>query len=563
MVAVVAPVNVPPTVPVAGLGLLLAGLETAVTPLSDITTMKAGGLMGATIDVTGMPIPNFRQPEEELRTRIVYFLAPDVLPERAVQVVLLFSAPTDQWAEFSSAFMSISETAVLPNFEPGLRIPNGTLRFLTVPQSETQVDGSISAGVPEIWLLAVDAPQYLTLSANPLTSNLDLSVTLLEPEGNTLNRLNNGYAGDSEKATDLPLPRAGLYLLIVSDFKAESGRYNLDVRLSAEPAFAGEGRISFGEGVQSQLAADSQHLWSFDGAAGQYVNVVLEPGSDQLDAILNLYSPDNARLVALDEGFSGDPEVISGFQLPVTGEYTILVSSFASAGGTYTLSLSQGREATTNFYDAGDLIVGQVKRETLRPNEAHAWFFSGKRDEEIVVQATPLNDALDLDVWLLDPNIERLAAQDMFLSGEPEILQQRLPQDGQYLILVRDFAGIAGAYEIGLELAPSAVPVYEATLANGLPASRSLAAGQTSFWLFNGQEGDVVDIMLEPGDEVTDLILILQAPNGNTLLQVDENGSGEAEEIADFSLTSSGQWRILVQEFFAETATYTLTAVWE
>ncbi len=563
VVGLVAPADVPPSVPVAGLGLLLAGLGTAVTPLSDITTLQAGDLQGATIDVSGMPVPVYQQAAAHLRTRIVYFLAPDVLPDRAVQVVLLFSAAPDHWTEFEPTFARISETAVLPNFQAGLQIPQGTLRLFGTPPTETQVSGVTVSSNPEIWLMKVEAPAYLTLTATPSSPNLDLAISLISPTGNLLNRLNNGFTGDSEKVTDLPLPAAGLHLFIVNNLTAQSGRYTLEMGLSAEPSFSGEGRIAFGEGVQSQLAAESQHVWRFEGTAGQYINVVLQPRSDQLDAILNLYSPDGLRLVALDEGFSGDPEIISGFQLPFTGEYAIRVSSFASAGGTYTISLSQGRETTANFFDAGDLMVGQEKRETLRTNEAHAWFFAGKRDEEMIIRVVPLNNDLDLDIWLLDPNIARLAEQDLFLAGEPEMLQYRLPEDGQYLILVRDFSGKAGGYEIALDRAPTAVPVYEATLASSLPVTGTLPAAQTSFWLFNGQEGNEVTILLEPQDLLADLVLILQAPNGDTVLRVDSGGSGEAEIIDLFTLTATGQWRILVQEFFAAAAPYTLTATWE
>lgn len=563
MVGLVAPADVPPSVPVAGLGLLLAGLETAVTPLSDITPFQAGSLQGATIDVAGMPLPHFRQAAPDLRTRIVYFLTPDALPDRSVQVLFLFSAAAEHWAEFYPTFARISETAVLPNFQTGLQIPQGTLRFVGTPQTEIQVSGVTVASAPEIWMLKVESPSYLSLSATPSSATLDLAISLISPPGTLLNRFNNGYMGDSERVIDLFLPTAGLHLLSINNLTTQTGRYTLDMRLSAEPVFSGEGRIAVGQTVQNQLAAESQHIWRFEGTAGQFVNVVLQPRSDQLDAILNVYSPEGVRLVALDEGFSGDPEVISGFQLPVTGEYAIRVSSFASAGGTYTISLSEGREITANFYDAGDLMVGQEKRETLRTNEAHVWFFSGKRDEEVMVRVAPISNELDLDIWLLDPAIERLAERDLFLAGEPEILQHRLPEDGQYLILVREFSGKAGAYEIALELMPTAVPIYQATLSRDIPVTRPLPAAQTSFWLFNGQEGETAAIVLEPGDSRADLVLIVQAPNGDTMLKVDEGGSGEPEWVSDFVLTATGQWRILVQEFFAEATTYTLTISWE
>ncbi|MCA9936579.1 MAG: PPC domain-containing protein [Ardenticatenaceae bacterium] len=562
VLALVASADVPPTVPVAGLGLVLAQIETAVTPLSDITTFQTGNLNGAAIDVQGMPLPNFRNAAANLRTRIVYFLAPGLQPGQTVEILLIFSAAAEHWPDFAETIAHIGETAVLPNPQASLRIPNGTVRFLSYGQGTTQAYGAVDNDTPDIWMLSVNTPQYLTLTAAPASSDMDLTLSLIDPTGQTMSRLNNGYSGDSEMATDIPLPEPGLYLLMVNDFARGDGRYTLNINLSNTPMFDGRGHINFGEGVQSQLAADSQHIWIFEGAAGQYASIVLQPGSEQFDAILNLYGPDGTRLVALDEGFSGDPEVASGFQLPVTGEYSILVSSFASAGGMYTLSLSKGHDETANFYDAGDLMYGQTKQETFRPNEAHAWFFQGKAGEEVVIRATPLTEALDLDVWLLDPNVERLAAQDLFMAGEAEIIQQTLSLNGQYLVLVREFSGNAGGYEIALDLVPTAVPVYIGTLEQGIVVNDALPAEQTNFWLFNAQADDQVTITLSPNDANGDLVLLLQAPNGDTLLRVDDAAAGEAETITAFPLNATGQWRILVQEFLGDAASYALTATW-
>lgn len=563
MAALIAPTDMPPSVPIAGLGLVLARVDPAIVPLSDIMPLRAGSLLGATIDVVGMPLATFHQDAPELYTRIAYFLAPTGEPGRSVQVLFLFSAPAADWPKLASDFTRISETAVPPIWEAGVNVPAGVLRLLSGSPEQAPLIGAIAPGASDIWILSADSSQYLTLAAYPISENLDLALQLIDPLGQTLQRLNNGHRGNGEKATDLPLPATGYYLLVLSDFNAQSGRYELEAQLTPEPIFQGEGRLRVGEGVQSQLAAESMHVWRFAGIADQYISIVLQPGNEKLDAILNLYGPGGTRLVALDEGFSGDPEVVSGFQLPTTGDYAIRVSSFASAGGSYTLSLSQGRETTANFYDAGDLLVGQVKREIFRPNEAHAWFFQGRRDDEVIIRVTPLAAGIDVDVWLLDPKISRLAAQDQNLAGLPEILQQRLPEDGEYLILVRDFSGHAGPYEISLELTPAAVPVYEATLNEGQPATRNLPEGQTSFWLFNGEEGQKVTITLAPGNDWGDFVLILQAPNGETVLQVDAFGDGQPETISRFPLTATGQWRIVVREFYGEEAPYTVSVNWD
>src|SRR5690606_19466367 len=101
-------------------------------------------------------------------------------------------------------------------------------------------------------------------------------------------------------------------------------------------------------------------------------------------------------------------EVISNLTLPLTGQYTVHVAGFGGNGGPYTLSLAEGVDETTNFYDAGDLLYAQSREESLRSNEAHAWFFNGRQGDEVEIVVTPLRSDLDLHVWLLSPETERL-----------------------------------------------------------------------------------------------------------------------------------------------------------
>jgi hypothetical protein len=263
--------------------------------------------------------------------------------------------------------------------------------------------------------------------------------------------------------------------------------------------------------------------------------------------------------VALDEGFSGDPEIISGFGLPVTGLYAIRVSSFADNGGRYALSLDEGGEATKNFHDAGDLLYGDKKSETLNNSEAHAWFFQGRSDDEVRVVVRPLIDILDLEVWLFDPAIERLTAKDEFAAGDTETLEFILPQEGQYLILVREFFGEAGGYEIELSAVPVVAPELAGRITYDEPVEGTLAPQQMALWLFTGEEADVLDFELTPGSDSEDVVLILQDPQGNTVLEVDDAPAGESETISEFTIPAEGQWSLVVKSFFEEAGTYSLS----
>jgi hypothetical protein len=289
------------------------------------------------------------------------------------------------------------------------------------------------------------------------------------------------------------------------------------------------------------------------------VSIVVEPAGNAFDTILNVYGPDGQRLVALDEGFSGDPEVIVGFELPLTGPYSIIVSSFSGQGGSYTVSVDETQAGITNFHDAGDLVYGDVKQQSLQAQEAHAWFFQASAGDQIVVETRPLSAHLDLDLWLLDPAIERIAVADKFLAGEAERIEFSVTQDGQYIILVQDYNGQAGDYEISLRTVPFATPESAGALSYGDSVMGVAHPGSASAWSFNAQHGDRVDIAVQPIDARSDLIVALQGPDGLTVLEVDENAAGESEAIAAFSIPLSGRWQIVIREFFDEGGGYELS----
>ncbi|MEZ4518987.1 MAG: hypothetical protein R3C44_19920, partial [Chloroflexota bacterium] len=165
---------------------------------------------------------------------------------------------------------------------------------------------------------------------------------------------------------------------------------------------------------------------------------------------------------------------------------------------------------------------------------------------------------LDLHIWLLDQDVHRIAAADEGLQGEPEVINHVLERNGQYIILIQDFNGEPGSYEIALSASPVATPESGGGLSYGDIIMGSVSPGASVVWFFNAAAGDVVDVTLHPTEAARDLILELQDPNGFTVLQVDQNSAGGMETIDDFIIPTDGQWRIMIREFFGDAAGYQL-----
>jgi hypothetical protein len=313
-----------------------------------------------------------------------------------------------------------------------------------------------------------------------------------------------------------------------------------------------------GEEVLRELPPRGEHIWSFNAAAGQTISVILTPLNNQLDLLLELRGPDQRQIALKDEGFSGDPELLVGQTLTVSGEYVILVRGFAGNGGPYRLSLDEGGESTLNFWEAGDIAYQETKREVLRANEAHAWYFQGTAGDEVTIVITPLDNRLDLELWLLDPEVNELVIKDDWLLGEPETIVYTLPVDGQYIILARDFFGQSGAYELSLTASGQNFVEPMGNLPFNEPVTGRLPEGKRASWTFNGRQNDRVTFELTPLTAASDLVITLLTPAGETAIIVDQGLTGVAERLPNFSLTQSGVWTIIVQEFFDGGGDYTL-----
>jgi hypothetical protein len=245
----------------------------------------------------------------------------------------------------------------------------------------------------------------------------------------------------------------------------------------------------------------------------------------------------------------------------VTGDYTIVVRGFDGRGGLYSLVLDEGSESTVNFYDAGDLAYGQSAREFLRQDEAHAWFFDGLTGDEVTIEVSPLSDDLDLDIWLLDPRLNDVATKDEFLAGEPEKIEEELQNDGQFLILVREFFGEAGEYEIRLNAGGEDLLEIAGSIEGRSVVSGTLPPGRNVGWTFLGRAGEIINVSLTPTDPDRDLVIVLKNPQGDTVASVDTALSGLPERLSSFRITESGEWMLLIQEFFNEGSGYELSLV--
>ena len=116
-----------------------------------------------------------------------------------------------------------------------------------------------------------------------------------------------------------------------------------------------QGTIVVGETFDAVLAENENHAWTFN--SGPAVIDIVVQGADDLDAIIELYDPNNELLQTVDDSFTGDAEEMLGVDIPDEGDYTIVVRDFFADGGSYTISVTEGELVGSGDGGGGGIFI--------------------------------------------------------------------------------------------------------------------------------------------------------------------------------------------------------------
>jgi hypothetical protein len=314
-----------------------------------------------------------------------------------------------------------------------------------------------------------------------------------------------------------------------------------------------------------------------DGFAGEYVTVILTPLGEDMDVTLQLLASDGTSLLELDAGWAGEAEFLLDYKLPDDGEYTIIVQELFEEAGPYELELRgspdpMGAIVPPDATEQGELLVGETFIVTLAEGEEHAWtLYSTGVSQRVSVALTP-DEGMDMVLSIIAPDGTMLVDElDEAGDGEPEVAQcVTLEQEGQYIVIVDEFWDMtAGEYILeasdcgdgsGYTPGDDYVITEMGEIAYGESQREELLEGPyIHSWLLVGGIGDVVTIVAEPLTTNADLQLGPMDPDGEFLFDLDDGGSGEAEQIESYELPATGIYTIFVAEHWEIYAEYELS----
>lgn len=214
----------------------------------------------------------------------------------------------------------------------------------------------------------------------------------------------------------------------------------------------------------------------------------------------------------------------------------------------------------------GDLYDGDNIEDTFAAGESHAWYFTGKAGQFATFVATPFDEGMDIQMSLVAPDGTILVDVDDNFDQEAEILANyELGEDGDYQIVVSEYAGLPGSYSLEFSLLDEMKTVIPpdallmASIERGENVEATLEEGQKHAWTFSASAGDIINIHLDPVDEGMDMSFSVLAPDGSYVLEdYDSSFSDESEEYFGLVLDKSGVYTIVVKEFWEITGGYSL-----
>jgi hypothetical protein len=280
------------------------------------------------------------------------------------------------------------------------------------------------------WTFFGEAGDVVTIAMN--STDFDAYLELYGPDEAELTRDDDSGGNLNALIGAFPLPVDGTYTIVARSFSSSAeGAYTLELSLFDTGELGEPGEIAYGDLVSVMLSDSTGDRWTFAGVAGDVVTIAMN--SDDFDAYLELYGPDEAELARDDDSGGSLNALITGFTLPATGDYTIVARPFSSGSGVYTLELTQIDPA--ELASVGTLEPGIVVHSALSTPLGERWNYEGAAGERISVL---VGSQSDVYLELYDESGALIAStQDTYTYGFAILDDFELPAAGEYTVAVR------------------------------------------------------------------------------------------------------------------------------
>jgi hypothetical protein len=410
---------------------------------------------------------------------------------------------------------------------------------------EPTIGGAISMGDTLAGALTLDAQtqtytfsgesgQVVTIEAT--SEQFDVFLTLNDGAGLVLMSDDDSAGNLNARISEFRLPVNGDYSIVVSSFSSGvAGEFMLSLLqggiVQPTPVPTSDGTLSIGQSVDGIISDSSGVRYTFAGETGQSVSITAI--SEAFDTYLSLLAPDGSELATDDDSAGNLDSRIGPVTLASSGTYTVLLTSFDSSFGAYTITLSA--------IEVRPIEMTQTIEDSLEINTSAAYTFTGEAGD--VITAHMSSPDFDTYIVLADSTGLSLAENDDAGGGTNSMIgPYTLPYSGQYQINVRSYDSTAfGSYTLSLERAALLDIAFDEPQTTTFDAENS-----AFFYRFNGEMGDVINVVVMSNGSV-DTSLKLNGPDGYELSSDDDGGPGFDPELFKIVLSQSGAYILALQ----------------
>ena len=307
------------------------GTAFAVTATSDLATAVAAGTQPPAVlqTATGIPGPS--------PAPILTPTPPAATGTAAATATVIAAATASTTASATTPAGAATSTAAVASPTATAEAGEGTIGYDDV------VKPTLAAGAAHRWTFVGSTNEIATISVAP-APGLDVTLELDDPGGTIVATSNQGGPGQAETVNQTTLATSGPYQIRVTSVGGTTGDYALILQnQDSLPFIVFKENLQYGGGASGNLVEDVDHFWSFEGNEGDFITITLT-AAESGDLVLYLNGADAVELEFIDENGIGQGEVISNFELPDTGYYSIGVGELDFNPASYNLVLELNRQ---------------------------------------------------------------------------------------------------------------------------------------------------------------------------------------------------------------------------
>ena len=273
-------------------------------------------------------------------------------------------------------------------------------------------------------LMSDDFDTYLTLSS--VSSGAELAYN--DDAGGNLN----------SRIGPFTLPETGEYIVTVTAYDEEPGSFTLTLnRLDLDT-------LAVGESVKAEISGSRVLYFSFEGSAGQVVDIEANSG-DALDTMLTLIGPDSFTVASDDDsGGRVDPAMRNVF-LAQDGTYYVVVQPNVSRDAVTSIDISLSESPLLSLDEEIQTIYfGEL-------DSPQYLTFTGNANEQVFISVVVAADVpISPDVAILQ-NGEQVARLSSYAISGELTFGFMVPYGGPVLVQLSDYDYIEAELTVILE----------------------------------------------------------------------------------------------------------------